>query len=181
LSKFPRRLFALDQNFPKPIAQAFEKFLTFVELVPVRDIDVAMSDLEDWDLLTSLHRHDRSWDGLITSDDSMLSDARTLAVLRDTHLTLVVTDGHGHNHIRASGLVLFHLEHVCASTTPSRAQIWHLRASQKPAETPDVYLQKIAAQKKKTVAELLADVAAERTDEATATASAPAKDPPDSE
>jgi len=56
VNKFPRRLFALDQNFPKPIALAFAEFLPFVELVPVRDIDPAMADLEDWDLLESLHK-----------------------------------------------------------------------------------------------------------------------------
>jgi hypothetical protein len=158
VSTFPRRLFALDQNFPKPIAEAFARFLTFVELVPVRDIDPALSELEDWDLLDALDKHERSWDGLITSDDSMLSDARTLAVLRKTHLTLVVADGHGHNHIRASGLVLFHLEHVCAGTTPARSQIWHLRAAQKNAETPDRYLEKIATQRKLSVEDVLAEV-----------------------
>jgi len=89
----PRRLFALDQNFPEPIVRSLDAFLECAELVPVRLIEERMPRLEDWELLKAIHDHERDWDGLITSDDSMLNDARAMAVLKRTGLTLVIAHG----------------------------------------------------------------------------------------
>jgi hypothetical protein len=72
-------LFALDQNFPQPIVNALTRFQAHAELVPVRQIDERMSDLDDWELLLALHHHERPWAGLITTDSSMLSQVRTTA------------------------------------------------------------------------------------------------------
>lgn len=83
-------LYALDQNFPQPIVNALTRFQVHAELVPVWQIDERMSDLDDWELLLALHHHERPWAGLITTDRSMLSQARELATLMKTHLTLVV-------------------------------------------------------------------------------------------
>jgi len=41
-----RRLFALDHNFPEPVLAVFAEFLPFVELVPIRSIDPAWTDLD---------------------------------------------------------------------------------------------------------------------------------------
>ena len=68
-----RRLFALDHNFPEPVLAAFADVLPMVELVPIRAIDAAWTDLEDWELLLALHRHEHNWDRLITNDEDMLS------------------------------------------------------------------------------------------------------------
>jgi hypothetical protein len=152
----PRRLFALDQNFPEPIVRALDKFLECAELVPVRLIEERMPRLEDWELLKAIHEHGREWDGLITSDDSMLNDARAMAVLKRTGLTLVIAHGQGHNPVRATGLLLFHLDHICVHTVAHRPQIWILRASQKGAESPDNHLERIARREKTTTDELLA-------------------------
>lgn len=51
----PRRLFALDHNFPQPVLAAMADALPFVELVPVRDIDPGFAALDDWELLRELH------------------------------------------------------------------------------------------------------------------------------
>ena len=65
----PRRLFALDHNFPEPVLGAFADLLPMVELVPIRLVDPAWAELEDWELLLALRVHDRPWDGMITNDD----------------------------------------------------------------------------------------------------------------
>ena len=96
-----RRLFALDHNVPHPVLAALADALPQAELVPVRDIDPSFADLADWELLTSLYRHPRRWDGLITNDDAMLSLPKEMTVLSQTGLTLVVAKGEGHNPIRA--------------------------------------------------------------------------------
>jgi hypothetical protein len=53
-----RRLFALDHNSPQPVLAAMADALPQVELVPIRDIDPDFADLDDWELLRELNRHD---------------------------------------------------------------------------------------------------------------------------
>jgi hypothetical protein len=75
----PLRLFALDQNFPQPIVSALSEFMVEAELVALADIDERLIDLDDWQVLLALHHHERSWDGLLTTDTGMLSLPRELA------------------------------------------------------------------------------------------------------
>lgn len=151
------RLFALDHNFPQPVLAAMADALPHVELVPIRDIDPGFADLDDWELLRELHRHERGWDGMITNDDAMLSLAKEMTVLSQTGLTLVVAKGEGHNPIRAVGTLLCHLTHICHHTIPGTAQIWRLRVAQKNSESVHDYLETIAKKAKTTVAKVLAD------------------------
>ncbi len=152
-----RRLFALDHNFPQPILSAMSVALPQVELVPIRDIDPSFADLDDWELLRELYRHERAWDGMITNDDAMLSLPKEMTVLDQTGLTLVVAKGEGHNPVRAVGTLLSHLSHICRHTTPGTAQIWKLRVAQKNAEPVRGYLDVIAEKSKTTVSKLIAD------------------------
>ncbi len=131
--------------------------LPFVELVPVRDIDVSFADLDDWELLRELYRHEGAWDGLITNDDAMLSLPKEMTVLDQTGLTLVVAKGEGHNPIRAVGTLLCHLSHICRHSTPGTAQIWKLRVAQKNAEPVRDYLDAIAEKTNTTVGKIIAD------------------------
>jgi hypothetical protein len=172
----PRRLFALDQNFPEPIVDALKMAMDCADLVPVREINADMPKLEDWELLVRLRQHDREWDGLITCDADMLNESRTMAALHRTGLTLVIADGQGHNPVRATGLVLFHLDHVCKETVRNRPQVWILRAVQKPPESPTRYLEKIARHAKLTVDAVLERHAADLPD---ARAPVAAQDRPD--
>lgn len=130
------RLFALDQNFPEPLLDAAAPFMPDVELVPIRLIDARLSDLDDWEIILSLHHHNSQWDGLITTDSSMLSQPRELATLRQTSLTLVVARAAGHDPIRATGLLLTHLDFICRQTTDTRAQVWDLSARSRPGTDP---------------------------------------------
>jgi hypothetical protein len=151
------RLFALDHNFPQPVLGAMSMALPNVELVPVRDIEPTFADLNDWELLRELHRHPRPWDGLITNDDAMLSLAKEMTVLSQTGLTLVVAKGEGHNPIRAVGILLCHLTHICHHTVRGTAQIWKLRVAQKNGDPARDYLEVIAEKAKTTVDRLVAD------------------------
>jgi hypothetical protein len=151
-----RRLFALDHNFPEPVLGAFADVLPMVDLVPIRAIDAAWTDLEDWELLLALHRHERTWDGLITNDEDMLSLPKEMTFLSQTGLTLVVAKGEGHNPIRAVGALLCHLPFICHHTTHERAQVWNLRVSQKNHDEVHLYLDKIAQRSGVSIASLLA-------------------------
>jgi hypothetical protein len=153
----PRRLFALDQNFPEPIVDCLASYVVSAELVPIRRIHGEMSRLDDWQLMVALHNHERAWDGLITNDDKLLALPKEMTVLGQTRLTLVVVRSQGHNPVRATGVLLSHLDHVCHHTTPDGAQIWVLGVSQKQPEAPRDRLERIARNENKTVAQLVSE------------------------
>ena len=76
------RLFALDHNFPEPIVEVLSEVQEGsgdAELVSVSDIDPRMADLDDWEIMLALHHHERPWDGLITTDSSILNQPPELA------------------------------------------------------------------------------------------------------
>jgi hypothetical protein len=102
------RLFALDHNFPQPIVAVLGEFQADAELVRIDEIDPRMADLDDWELLLALHHHVKPWDGLITTDSSMLTQGPELAALLQTKLTLVVAMEAGHNPVKASGVCCSH-------------------------------------------------------------------------
>lgn len=138
------RLFALDQNFPEPIVQALDRYIAEAELVPLRQIDARLTaDIDDWEVILALHHHERPWDGLITSDEGMLSLHRELSVVRQTNFTLVVAHDSGHDPIKATGLLLTHLPWICRETSPDEGQVWRLVARNRPGEDPWDYLEKI--------------------------------------
>jgi hypothetical protein len=137
-------LFALDQNFPEPIIQALNDFIPEAELIPLRDVDPLLAEIDDWKVLLALHHHARPWDGVITNDSRMLNLPREMAVLRQTNLTLVVAQDAGHDPIRATGLLFTHLGYICTHTTHDDPQIWLLTASNRPARDAWEYLERIA-------------------------------------
>jgi hypothetical protein len=152
-----RRLFALDQNFPQPIVEVLRDYMVEAELVPFDAIDARLSVLDDWTVLLALHHHARPWDGLITTDSSMLRLPRELSVLMQTKLTLVVAEAAGHDPLKATGLVLTHLPGICKRTRPDRAQAWVLRAAQRPHDDPWSLLGLIAAHQGSTAEALYAE------------------------
>jgi hypothetical protein len=148
------RLFALDQNFPEPLVESLSEFIVACELVPVRKIDPSLSKLEDWELLLALHNHEREWDGLITNDANMLRLPHELSTLMQTRLTLVVARSQGDNPVRATGIVLAHIEHICHHTSRGEAQVWDLSIKQKEAQEPWEMLRKVAEKEGRTANDL---------------------------
>ncbi len=142
------RLFALDQNFPQPLVVALEPyFRNEVGLVPVLDVHPTLAEVEDWELLLALHHHSEPWDGLITMDARMTRLPRELAVIHQTRLTLVAIKGAGHDPVKATGVLLTNLSHVCAETEPGKPQVWNLGGGgNRPVERPWDYLAKVAEQ-----------------------------------
>jgi len=145
------RLFALDRNFPQPIVDVLSDFQIDATLVSLDRIDKRMSTLDDWELLLALRHHAEPWDGLITTDSSMLAQGPELAALIQTKLTLVVAIASGHNPVKASGLLFAYLAGICQRTTQDRAQIWRLNAVNRPHEEPWEFLKRFAAHNGRTV------------------------------
>lgn len=150
------RLFALDQGFPQPIVEALHDYLkSEVRLVPVLLIDERLAEVDDWELLLALYHHPDPWDGLVSTDDKMLTLPRELATLMQTRLTLVVCRAVGHDPVRATGLLLTHLSSICSQTTPEAAQVWSLGGgARRPADNPWDYFMRAANKRNVTVGEL---------------------------
>lgn len=146
--------FALDQNFPTPAVKALREYLIEAELVSVRDIDPRLARMDDWELLLSLHHRIPRYDGLVTTDSSMIRLPRELCVLLQTKLKLVVAEEAGHDPLKATGLVFAYLPQICRQSKPNSAQIWTLRASLRTPVDPWEHLAGIAKREKKTATEL---------------------------
>lgn len=145
------RLFALDHNFPQPIVDVLSDFQADAELVRVDKIDARMPDLDDWELLLALHHHERAWDGLITTDSSMLNQALELTTLIQTKLTLVVAMEAGHNPVKASGLLFAYLAGICQRCDLNKPQAWTLNARNRPHVEPWDLLKRFAEHNNRTV------------------------------
>lgn len=146
--------FALDQNFPTPLLEALRPFIREVDLVSVRDLDGRLPELRDWELLLSLYHWRPRIDGLVTADSSMTSLPREMCVVAQTRLSLIVAAEAGHDPLKAAGLLLLHLPHICEQSRIDRAQIWSLRSIQRPPVKPHEYLERIAKRERKTVEEV---------------------------
>jgi hypothetical protein len=117
-----------------------------------------MSTLDDWEMLLALHHHSDAWDGLITTDSSMLAQGRELATLIQTKLTLVVAVASGHNPVKASGLLFAYLAGICQRTTPERAQVWRLNAVNRAHEEPWELLKRFADHNGRSAEEVWAEL-----------------------
>jgi hypothetical protein len=155
----PPRLFALDQGFPQPIVDALHEYLKAdANLVPVATISERLADMDDWEILLSLHHHGDSWDGLVSTDTSMLTLPRELATLMQTKLTLVVCRAAGHDPVRATGLLLTNLATICDQTRPDRAQLWNLGGGRRrPPDNPWDHFARVASRREMTTGELRAE------------------------
>jgi len=148
----PKR-FALDEQFPETILESLRLGIREAELIPLRRIDLRLREMDDWELLLSLH-HLKEWDGLISEDTQMLFSPRDMAVLHQTKLTVVFIERAGHDPIRAAGLLLVHLPAICAKTVRTMGQVWKLSAQVKNHEDPYDELRRIADHRKVRVKHL---------------------------
>jgi len=136
---------ALDQNFPTPLIKAAKPWLGTIELRHTFEIDPRLSALDDWELILALHHHSDGYAGLVTADGRMLGQARELAVLQQTGLSLVVAEGSGHDPVKATGMVLTHITHIAGQIAAKKSQIWAFGSYAPRPKVPRDYLGMIAS------------------------------------
>lgn len=69
----------LDVNFPEPILKALADYMPDLELRPLREIDPALTRLDDRDLALALRQEGYDW--LITNNYRMLQNPAELAAI----------------------------------------------------------------------------------------------------
>jgi hypothetical protein len=106
----------LDQNFPFYIT-GIPWTRPNLRVSRLLDIDPELThDHDDWEVFLALGQRG-GVDGFITDDAKLLNLPAEMVALHTTSLALVVTDGVGHQPIRATGLLMVHLETISNQLT----------------------------------------------------------------
>lgn len=125
----------LDHNFPEPILVCLDQFITDVRLIPIRLIDPRLPELEDRQLLIALHQ--LGFRALVTMNYRMLDNARELAAILKTKISVFAIEEAGHDPLMATGILLFDLPGAIRRYSPGRAQVFRFRHNQpRPVKSP---------------------------------------------
>ncbi len=102
--------FILDQNFPIQVTGL--RWPPAIQLSPLATLHPELTrDHDDWEILRALYQRG-DVHGSITKDADILLLGREMVALSRSTLTLVITDGVGHNALRATGLIMVHLQEI---------------------------------------------------------------------
>lgn len=115
---------------------------------------------EDWEVIEEIDRGGNN-QGFITCDEHMTVQVPEMHALSKSRLLLLVVRGGGQNPIKASGLLLAHLEevlHLCDGTP--RIVYLQTRPLGKP-DGPQQRINEIARQKHRTPPELIREAEVE--------------------
>lgn len=149
----PPLVFVLDQNFPRQSSEIPWPQPLVLERLPVAHPDLVAS-VDDWEIILELQH--RGAAGFVTNDAQILNSPRELVALSRTTLTLVVTEGTGHDPLVANGLLQVHLGEIAADGN-TRPTIYRLRKTGKSVDSPARRLNTLAANRNRSPAELHRD------------------------
>lgn len=144
----------LDQNFPQPILAALEPWMGDIRLMPLREIDPRLAELDDRRLLIALKQ--LGFDGLVTLNYKMLRNPSELAAVLKTKMTIIAVERVGHDPIRATGALLLYLRDAVHAMQAGASGVFWLRPRiPRPQEAWDLF--KTAADKRNADPEQLYD------------------------
>jgi hypothetical protein len=119
----------LDENFPEPLVTAVLQVSTpNLALIPWKGVSASLSGLADVDLLRELDH--LGYGALVTCDYHMLQNPDVLAEMKRTNFTVIGCKDVGHDPIRATGLLLYNLEHIEHQLQDHSPQPWLLTSRQ---------------------------------------------------
>ncbi len=124
----------LDQNFPEPILGQLEPWMGDIELLPLRTIDEALTQLDDRSLLIALKQLD--FEGLVTLNYKMLRNPKELAAVLKTKLNIFAVEGVGHDPIRATGALLLDLRPAVNAIESGKTGVFWLRPRSPQPQDP---------------------------------------------
>lgn len=142
----------LDHNFPEPILECLRDFIPDVNLVPLRQIDSRLPDLDDRDLVIALHQ--LGFAGLVTNNYKMLRNPRELAAFIATGLCVFAIEGVGHDPIRATGALLLDLPSAVNAMRSGGQGVFWFRPRRPQPQDPRELFQRMAERRHEDPAEL---------------------------
>jgi hypothetical protein len=103
-----------------------------------------MQELDDRSLII-IALHETGWDGLITNNYKMLDVPAEVAAIVKTRLTVIATEGLGHDPLRAVGALLIELPGIPTRIRPKHADVFRLAYRQRPPTNAREHLKAAAA------------------------------------
>ena len=127
----PRPAFVLDADFPQGIVQQllidWTPALDLVGWQAVMPTTHAVSDEQ-----VIVNAWQRGYQGVISCNHSMLDVPETLAVIRQTKMSVVTCRTKTNKVQMATGALLLNLGYIASSYLPNKPQIWELNYPLKP-------------------------------------------------
>lgn len=135
----------LDVNFPEPILKMLATFMVDITLIPMRDIDPALTDLDDRPLMLALRQEGFDW--LVTNNYRMLRNPYELAGIMKARMKVFAIEAVGDDPLRGTGAVLLDLSGALRRSTPNRAEVFWSRPRNPDSKAPwDLFKQAAAHQ-----------------------------------
>lgn len=149
-----RTVFVLDQNFLRQVVGL--PWPADVLLVPLEQVNAGLiAETEDWEVILELE-YRGSFSGFITNDANILRSSREMLALSMSRLSLIATDGVGHDPMKASGLVMVHLSDIVRDS-PGQGMTYRLRPGGKTALSPGKCITQIAEHRSAARANVVAN------------------------
>lgn len=146
------RRVALDHNFPKPVLAGVPQWIKEVEFHFISDLDPALAELQDHELIYALHGRDLTL--LVTHNWKMENDARVLVALHLTRSTLLTLRRAGDDMIFATGVLLRDLVPVLRQEVP-KGQVFRVRPSRVTPTPAYQLLDQVGRHEGKTAQQLI--------------------------
>lgn len=125
----PRPILVLDENFPEPLVAAVLQVATpSLQLVSWKSVGGQVGGLADAALVRELAR--LGYNALVTCDYHMLTNPEVLREMKQTNFTVIGCKDVGHDPVRATGLLLYNLEHISVHYRVDAPQPWLLASKQ---------------------------------------------------
>jgi hypothetical protein len=130
----------LDVNFPEPILVSLQEFIVDIELIPLREIDPSLTELDDRYLFLALRQEGFSW--LATNNYRMLRNPHELAAIMKAHMTVFAIEATGDDPLRATGALLLDLPGAVRRAVQGRSQVfWSRPRNPTPMDPWDLFRQ----------------------------------------
>jgi hypothetical protein len=125
----PRPILVLDENFPEPLVAAVLQVATpSLTLQSWKSVGSQVGGLDDASLVDRLSQF--GYNALVTCDYHMLNNPEVLAAMKRTNFTVIGCKDVGHDPVRATGLLLYNLEHISRHYRSGAPQPWLLASRQ---------------------------------------------------
>jgi hypothetical protein len=139
----PRRpILVFDADFPQGIIQqVLEDWTPSIELIRWERVISSVEGVRDEDFIVNAWQ--TGCDGIVTCNHYMLDVPETLAIIRQTKMTVVACHGKTNKTQFATGVLLINLENIARSFTKDQPQVWELREAMRSPLRFEQHVQRV--------------------------------------
>lgn len=121
-----RPVFVFDADFPQGIAQqVLDEWTPSIDLISWERVIRSVKGVTDEDFIVNAWQ--KKCDGVVTCNHFMLDVPETLAIIRQTKMTIVACHGKTNKTQFATGVLFVNLENIARNFQADRPQLWELK------------------------------------------------------